>query len=257
MQHTKFFATLAAVGLFASGSAFAAVVSGFDSNTLPRVEDVSAGPVDIGFTVDFGGNYNQLYVNDNGNVTFGSSLVRWASLPSVTNKPIIAAFFADVDTTAGGREVTYGQGTYNGRSAFGVNWVDVAGYYATPSTDYNSFQLILVDRSDTGAGNFDIVFNYDSINWEAGGSSYGVSAGVGFTDQTGRPGYNGLLDGSGTAGSFLAGGAFDLAAGSQDSGGIAGRYVFAVRAVPEPETYAMLLAGLGIVGFVARRRRKA
>jgi hypothetical protein len=25
--------------------------------------------------------------------------------------------------------------------------------------------------------------------------------------------------------------------------------------VPEPETYAMLLAGLGIVGFVARRRR--
>jgi hypothetical protein len=26
-------------------------------------------------------------------------------------------------------------------------------------------------------------------------------------------------------------------------------------AVPEPETYAMLLAGLGIVGFVARRRR--
>ncbi|MDR1854328.1 MAG: FxDxF family PEP-CTERM protein [Azoarcus sp.] len=25
--------------------------------------------------------------------------------------------------------------------------------------------------------------------------------------------------------------------------------------VPEPETYAMLLAGLGIVGMVARRRR--
>lgn len=28
-------------------------------------------------------------------------------------------------------------------------------------------------------------------------------------------------------------------------------------AVPEPETYAMLLAGLGVVGFVARRRRSA
>ena len=27
-------------------------------------------------------------------------------------------------------------------------------------------------------------------------------------------------------------------------------------AVPEPETYAMLLAGLGLMGFVARRRRK-
>ena len=26
--------------------------------------------------------------------------------------------------------------------------------------------------------------------------------------------------------------------------------------VPEPETYAMLLAGLGLMGFVARRRRR-
>ncbi|WP_229207642.1 MULTISPECIES: collagen-binding domain-containing protein [unclassified Duganella] len=31
----------------------------------------------------------------------------------------------------------------------------------------------------------------------------------------------------------------------------------AIAAVPEPETYAMLLAGLGIVGFMGRRRQKA
>lgn len=30
-----------------------------------------------------------------------------------------------------------------------------------------------------------------------------------------------------------------------------------IAAVPEPETYAMLLAGLGVMGFVARRKRKA
>ncbi len=30
-----------------------------------------------------------------------------------------------------------------------------------------------------------------------------------------------------------------------------------VAAVPEPETYAMLLGGLGLLGFVARRRRQA
>ena len=28
-----------------------------------------------------------------------------------------------------------------------------------------------------------------------------------------------------------------------------------VAAVPEPETYAMLLAGLGLIGFSARRRQ--
>lgn len=30
-----------------------------------------------------------------------------------------------------------------------------------------------------------------------------------------------------------------------------------VTAVPEPETYAMLLAGLGLIGFVARRKARA
>ncbi len=32
---------------------------------------------------------------------------------------------------------------------------------------------------------------------------------------------------------------------------------FNVTAVPEPETYAMLLAGLGLVGAIARRRKTA
>jgi hypothetical protein len=30
-----------------------------------------------------------------------------------------------------------------------------------------------------------------------------------------------------------------------------------VTPVPEPETYALLLAGLGVVGFMARRRKSA
>jgi PEP-CTERM motif len=35
-----------------------------------------------------------------------------------------------------------------------------------------------------------------------------------------------------------------------------GHSAMAVATIPEPETYAMLLAGLGLVGFVARRRKQ-
>ena len=34
-----------------------------------------------------------------------------------------------------------------------------------------------------------------------------------------------------------------------------GSLTFPVAAVPEPETYALLLAGLGVMGFIARRRK--
>jgi hypothetical protein len=33
-------------------------------------------------------------------------------------------------------------------------------------------------------------------------------------------------------------------------------YISAVNPIPEPETYAMLLTGLGLVGFIARRRKQ-
>jgi hypothetical protein len=253
MQHTKFFATLAAVGLLASGSACAAIVSGFDTNLLPRSDDGYAGPVDIGFTVDFGSQYSQLFVNDNGNVTFGAGSLRFepGNLTAARNNPIIAVFFADVDTRAGGGQVAYGTGVFDGRSAFGVTWSDV-DFHTAPHPEHNSFQLLLVERSDTGAGNFDIIFNYDDINWDTGSASYGVSAGVGYSDAAG---VSNQLDGSFETGAFLNNGPYALAFGSNV--GIEGRYVFEIRPVPEPETYAMLLAGLSIVGFVARRRRQA
>jgi hypothetical protein len=33
-------------------------------------------------------------------------------------------------------------------------------------------------------------------------------------------------------------------------------HITSVTPIPEPETYAMLLAGLGLMGFVARRRQR-
>lgn len=50
-------------------------------------------------------------------------------------------------------------------------------------------------------------------------------------------------------------GAGDLAVTSRVYLGGDGEYRLQIAVVPEPETYAMLLAGLGLIGFAARRRR--
>lgn len=47
----------------------------FNTNVLPRNDDGSTGLVGVGFDLDFFGvNANQLYVNNNGNVTFTGPL---------------------------------------------------------------------------------------------------------------------------------------------------------------------------------------
>lgn len=65
---------------------------------------------------------------------------------------------------------------------------------------------MIIDRTDTGAGNFDIELNYGYIQWEAGDLS-GAANGIGGV--AARAGYSAgpnntfELPGSGLAGSFL------------------------------------------------------
>ncbi len=224
-----------------------AIVPGFNTNTLPPNDDGSTGLVSIGFTVNFFGvTRTQLYVNNNGNVTFDEALAAFTPFDlTSTGREIIAPFFADVDTRSAGDPVTYGPGTFNGRTAFGVNWINVDYFPSSLAhTNRNSFQLILVDRSDVGAGDFDIVFNYDQIQWETGGASGGDddglggdSARVGFSNGTGAPGTSFELAGSAINGAFLDGGPDALISNRLNST-VDGRYVFQSRGgdigVPEP-----------------------
>ena len=60
---------------------------------------------------------------------------------------------------------------------------------------------------------------------------------------------------------FTLGGQYDLILGFNDGLRVDSDYDdmvvgLRVAAIPEPETYALLMAGLGAVGFIARRRRK-
>lgn len=53
-----------------------------------------------------------------------------------------------------------------------------------------------------------------------------------------------------------AGTSLDSLQVNYSAGGNAVLYATGVPSVPEPETYALLLGGLGVVGFVARRRHR-
>ena len=173
--------------------------AGFGENVLARTDDGSSGTIDLStvFTdgLDFFGHtYSKLWINNNGNVTFGapSSTYTPSAITASSGNPNISPFFADVDTrgstvtaTPGGtsqgtNEVWYDLDTVN--HVFTVTWDDV-GYYSGGTNKLNAFQLQIIDESNApgrSAGDFDIVFRYESVNWTTGGAS-GGSNGLGGT----------------------------------------------------------------------------
>lgn len=215
--------------------------SGFNSEFLVRNDDnegVNNLLATLPFPINFYGTpYSQLYVNNNGNVTFESGLPDYVPQPlAALQRNIIAPFWADVDTRNMDSDVVrYGPGTVGQRTAFGVVWGDV-GYFATHADKLVSVQLVLIDRSDTGSGNFDMEFNYCNLRWEAGDAS-GGSEGfwLGQSGSSARAGFASDISssfefiGSGQAGAFLDSnlttGLIHHSFNSND----AGRYVFQFR----------------------------
>jgi len=271
----NFRAIAAAIVLGVSGvtSGEAATIrTGFDSNTLPRNDDSSTGAVSVGFLMNFfGASTSAVYVNNNGNVTFTSALDTYTPFGLVgdVTQPIIAPFFADIDTRAAGAAVTYGTGMVGTHQAFGVNWLDVDYFGSSVShTARNSLQLILIDRSDILAGAFDFEFNYGSIQWETGSASGGDANGLG--GASARVGWsNGAgtffeQAGSGVNGAFIDGGSNQLTTATNTVPANPGRLLFSVRnsvvepmpTVPVPATLPLMLVGPVVLGAIARRRAR-
>ncbi len=211
--------------------------SGFTLNILPPNDDGYTELVPIGFELNFFGNsYSDLYVNNNGNVTFDSPQSTYTPYDlTSTSRVIIAPFFADVDTRGiDSGAVTYGTDSINGHPAFGVNWFNV-GYFASSTDKLNSFQLVLIDRSDQGTGSFDIEFNYGTIQWETGSASGGnaglggYSARVGYSNGTGSPNTFFEFPGSAIPGSLLDSNPSTGLVFSHYNNNLLGRDVFPVR----------------------------
>lgn len=222
----------------------------FVANILPRNDDGSSGQISLvnpgGFSAPinfFGPSYSSLYVNNNGNITFNGPLSTFTpfGLTGNTNVPIIAPFFADVWTFGSSGLTKYGFGTVDGHHAFSATWDHVNSYADSSSngTNFGSiqnyFQVLLIERSDTGTGNFDIEFNYNQIQWETGSASGGVnglggsSARAGYSNGSGTANTFFELQGSGVNGAFLDSNTNGLIHRTASSDNVLGRYAFNVR----------------------------
>jgi len=256
--------------------------SGFNLANLPAMDDASSTAINLGFTVDlYGKSYNQVYVNENGNISFTNPIAAFTPIPLANSTtPIIAPFFADVDLSLAG-DLSYGVGTIDGHNAFAATWSKVAHYSTSDDANLrNDFQVVLIDRSDEHAGDFDIEFNYGIIEWESGDFSGGVGGLAGDTARVGISGGDAIAlhsheaAGSGLAGALLSGGQNDLSQTRstwliENGQLVSNRHEIddpdpidfpdeptpGTGTLPEPATWSMLALGLMAVGRMRKLSR--
>ncbi|HTJ54451.1 MAG TPA: nidogen-like domain-containing protein [Nitrosospira sp.] len=145
-----------------------------DLSQLPN-DDESSSQLNLPFTVNFfGHNYSTFWANNNGNITFGGPVPTYTPDPfPVSGQPMIAPFWADVDTRGGGGVYTASPNP----NTLVTTWNNV-GYFDQRHDKVNDFQMTLLNRPNTGAGNFDIEFRYKQLQWTTGEAS-GGSGGLG------------------------------------------------------------------------------
>lgn len=144
-------------------------------------DDQSSSMLDLPFAINFYGNsYNSFYVNNNGNVTFNGELSGYTPerFP-ISSRPMIAPYWADVDTRCSGCGSVY-VGALNADTTI-VTWNNV-GYFSRHDDKLNNFQLALRNKSN---GNFDVEFRYDRLEWTTGDASDGVNGLGGIRAQAG------------------------------------------------------------------------
>lgn len=156
----------------------------------------------------FGTKYTSVYVNNNGNLTFGGGLSSYTpgTIGGDSGLPIIAAFWADVDTRDGGGTVSYG---YNSaHDSFVATWSNVDYYNATLEAHVslsNSYQIEIFDQ---GAGDAEIIIRYGGLGWTTGDASGGTGGHGGSVARAGVNSGNAVyqyeMAASGNEGSMLS-----------------------------------------------------
>ena len=128
--------------------------------------------------------YTQVYVNNNGNLSFGSLLSTFTATGfPVSGFPMVAPFWADVDTGNANNHIGHVWYKEVDTETLVVTW-DEVGYFNEQGDKRNTFQVAISDgtNSDMGIGN-NVCFSYADMQWTTGSAS-GGSGGFGGTPAT-------------------------------------------------------------------------
>jgi gliding motility-associated-like protein len=144
-----------------------------------RNDDGSSGNILLPFNFCFfGTTYNSCYINNNGNLTFNAGVSSFSStgFPTNSGSPMIAPFWADVDTRLplGGGQIG-GIPRYKITPNYMVVTWDSVGYFAQHSDKRCTFQVVISDGTDSiikGSGN--VAFCYGDMQWTTGDASMGA-----------------------------------------------------------------------------------
>lgn len=165
--------------------------AGYGVNNLPPNDDGST-PTAIDITGAFprglrffGMTFTSVWINNNGNITFGGPLPTYTprAFP-VASQRMIAPFWGDVDTRGDGRPARNGVYWDIRPGQFTVTWHNV-GYFYIHDDLQNDFQMILTPSPECGEGDFDVEFRYNRCEWTTGDASGGMGGFGGTPAQAG------------------------------------------------------------------------
>ena len=208
-------------------------------------DDGSSNQLSLPFNINFyGETYSSFFVNNNGNISFNQPISSFTpeAFPlsplndgelSTTTQPMIAPFWADVDTICDDCGSVYVNSA--NEDIVVVTWENV-GYYSQNSDKTNTFQAILIDRSEetTVQGDFDIGFRYEQLEWTTGDASEGINGLDGVEASAGYDAGNGV-DFYTLPGSFTQD-ILDLTELSNLAEPIPGEWLFSIRDGDVPGT---------------------
>lgn len=131
---------------------------------VPAGDDLASAAIPLGFDFEFfGKTYNQIYVSTNGLVSLANPVTTFSASGFPQGEPVLAPFWADVDTRATGQIRLQRSTSARGNPVVQIDWINV-GYYNQHSDKKNTFSLYIEDDP----GGDIVVFHYFNMQWTTG-----------------------------------------------------------------------------------------